>query len=654
MADNKGVRAGRAFVELGTEDSAFVKGLKKAQAKLKAFGAAVRTAGIGLTGIGGALTAPILAAVKGFDSAGTAALDMANRTGLSVEAIQELGYAAKQNGADFSELEVGIRKMQKSIYDAELGLSTAKDALSVLGLAVADLKGKRPEEQFQLIADRLNRIKDPSLKAAAAVSLLGRSGTTLLPMIGQLGELRAEARRLGFVMSDEDAKAAHAFGDAITALRAALSGVQYAVGSAVAPMLSRLIRAVSEGLGVFAQWIRQHQELVVLTLKVGAAITAAGAATIGLGFAFTGMAKALDLVIAPIRMAGMLTGLLSAVMSALVSPLGLVAAAVAGLGAAVLIYTDAGAKALAWLGNTFKWLRDTVGAVMQAIVDSLAAGDIAAAADVLWAALRLAWVAGTNKLNEIWLSAANWIATQLIDIWAGVRDAFEFAVDAMARAWTALTYGMRSAWVSFSAWHQRAVEGMANYLAKAWVEVLSIFDSSINLEAAKDAIDQASSERYGEIEANRQKDLNRLTQERAEAQRAADREHIAQLRKIEEEAQKAKEALDAATAPQNEEAQAALEQARQRLAEALARARHARENAEAKAAPEKPTGAGQNPFGDLAGAVGEKMSALGTFSAAAVWGMATTPLSDIARNTAIANQHLERIEKKEAPRPAFT
>jgi hypothetical protein len=654
MADRKGIPAGRAFVELGTEDSAFVQGLKKAQAKLKAFGAAVRTAGIGLTGIGGALTAPILAAVRGFDSAGTAALDMANRTGLSVEAIQELGYAAKQNGADFSELEVGIRKMQKSIYDAEKGLSTAKDALALLGLSVADLKGLKPEDQFYLIAQRLDAIKDPSLKAAAAVELLGRSGTTLLPMLGQLGEMRAEARRLGFVMSEEDAKAAHAFGDAITALRAAFSGVQYAIGSAVAPLLTRLVRALSEGVGAVAQWIRQHQELVVLSLRVGAAITAAGAATIGLGFAFTGMAKALDLVIAPIRMAGMLTGLLGAVVSALVSPLGLVAAAVAGLGAAVLIYTDAGAKALAWLGDTFKWLRDTVGAVIGGITDALSGGDIAAAADVLWAALRLAWVAGTNKLNEIWLSAANWIATQLIDIWAGVRDAFEFAVDAMARAWTALTYGMRSAWVSFSAWHQRAVEGMANFLAKAWVEVLSVFDSSIDLQTAKNAIDQASADRYGEIEANRQKDLNRLTQERADAQRAVDREHIAQLRKIEEEAQRAKEALDAATAPQNEEAQAALEQARQRLAETLARAHHARETAEAKAAPEKPAGAGQNPFGDLAGAVGEKMSVLGTFSAAAVWGMAAAPLSDIARNTAIANQHLERIEKKEAPRPAFT
>ena len=44
MADAKGIRAGRAFVELGVSDK-LTRGLRKAQARLKAFGNAVRSIG---------------------------------------------------------------------------------------------------------------------------------------------------------------------------------------------------------------------------------------------------------------------------------------------------------------------------------------------------------------------------------------------------------------------------------------------------------------------------------------------------------------------------------------------------------------------------------------------------------------------------------
>ncbi len=38
MANTKGIRAGRAFVELFADDSRLVRGLRAAEAKIKAFG----------------------------------------------------------------------------------------------------------------------------------------------------------------------------------------------------------------------------------------------------------------------------------------------------------------------------------------------------------------------------------------------------------------------------------------------------------------------------------------------------------------------------------------------------------------------------------------------------------------------------------------
>ncbi len=51
MADTRGIRAGRAFIELGVSDK-LSAGLKAAQKKLEAFGAGLRSIGTKMAGIG--------------------------------------------------------------------------------------------------------------------------------------------------------------------------------------------------------------------------------------------------------------------------------------------------------------------------------------------------------------------------------------------------------------------------------------------------------------------------------------------------------------------------------------------------------------------------------------------------------------------------
>ena len=58
---------------------------------------------------------------------------MAKRTGFSTEALSELRFAAEQSGADLGTLEKGVKRMQSTLLDAELGLSTAVDALETAG-----------------------------------------------------------------------------------------------------------------------------------------------------------------------------------------------------------------------------------------------------------------------------------------------------------------------------------------------------------------------------------------------------------------------------------------------------------------------------------------------------------------------------------------
>jgi hypothetical protein len=123
MAKSTSIRAGRAFVELFADDSKLVRGLRRAEQKLKAFGDSIRNLGLKMVGVGSAILAPLAASAKLFGSYGDSVAKMARRTGLSVAALSELQFAAGQSGVEVSELENGLRRMQRMIYDARRGLA---------------------------------------------------------------------------------------------------------------------------------------------------------------------------------------------------------------------------------------------------------------------------------------------------------------------------------------------------------------------------------------------------------------------------------------------------------------------------------------------------------------------------------------------------
>ena len=52
MATTSGIRAGRAFVELFADDSKLVRGLRRAERKLRAFGDSVRNLGLKMAALG--------------------------------------------------------------------------------------------------------------------------------------------------------------------------------------------------------------------------------------------------------------------------------------------------------------------------------------------------------------------------------------------------------------------------------------------------------------------------------------------------------------------------------------------------------------------------------------------------------------------------
>lgn len=66
MSNTGSIRAGRAFVELFTDDSKLVRGLNRAQKRLKAFGASARAMGMRLLKASAVMATPLVAGAKVF------------------------------------------------------------------------------------------------------------------------------------------------------------------------------------------------------------------------------------------------------------------------------------------------------------------------------------------------------------------------------------------------------------------------------------------------------------------------------------------------------------------------------------------------------------------------------------------------------------
>lgn len=379
----KGIRAGRAFVELGTEDKKLTAGLRAAQAKLRAFGGLVTKIGGSLVGAGAAILGPLIGATAVFARSGDELNKMAQKTGISVEALSELRHAAKQSAVDFGQLRASIARQNKTVADAARGNKVAAEALARVGLSAQDLISHSPDKQLEMIAAGLTAIVNPTERAAAAMAIYGRSGTELLPLMADVTELRAEARALGLQMSSQDAQAATDFGDAWSRVQSSLGRVVEIVGAALAPTLTDVLNRVTPIVTWVIGWIDQNRQLVVTIASVAGGIVAAGAALVGMGTAAIVAAASIGGLIT-------LTSGLMAVVSAFLSPVGLLIGLTVGLTAALTQWTSTGQAVVGWFGSEFRKLISFVENTVGGMFNALKGGRLDLAAELAFTGVKLA------------------------------------------------------------------------------------------------------------------------------------------------------------------------------------------------------------------------------------------------------------------------
>jgi hypothetical protein len=614
------VKAGGAYIELFTKDSGLIKGLTAADAKLKSLGASLAGIGARMTAAGGAAIGTLTAAAYDFAKAGATIDDAAQRTGLSAEAISSLGFAAEMSGADLGQLEAGITKMKKKLAEAADGSTGAQEDMKNLGLTWEQLASQTPEEQLKTFADRIAEIKNPTRQAAAAMSIFGKGGVSLLPFLRNgadgIADLQAEADRLGITFSSADATAAAEFDDSMDRLIKTTRRAWQSIGAALAPALTNAANSLAGAAATVGQWITANRPLIVMAATVAAAIAGIGLALVTAGGLAIAAGAALGGLAAIFATIGTVIG-------ALFTPIGLIAAGIVGLAAVWIQQTGGIATATNWLAEHFAPLADDALTAFDAIAGALAAGNISGAAAALWGYLQTLWARGRLALLETWNSltqgliglfydARTSLARGWIEFTAGLEIAFETAIHTITTAWESFQDMLRGAWSALFGWIETTylnligdTEGAKIAEAASKAAAGSTFDQSAADRGLQDRIAAIGARTSGALGA------------------------------IDTDATNARTAAAASFAADTTAAQEDLNTALANFATTIEQTRA--DTATAAARPEALAKLGAVDVEALDSLGGSKTSATGTFSAAAATGLATHPAEE-------TNRILRRIE----------
>ena len=196
-------------------------------------GASIAALGVGIT----ALVMPVARVGDEF-------FKLSQKTGVSVEALTALDYAAKLSDVTTEGLTKALQKLSVAMFDNQVNGQEGSAALKALGVSATDAHGQiRSTEAVLLdLAEKFALMPDGADKAALAVKLFGKEGLAIIPFLNQGREgitaLMEEAQRLGLVMSEDVARASEVFNDNLTRLSAIFEGVQRQIGAAVIPVLA--------------------------------------------------------------------------------------------------------------------------------------------------------------------------------------------------------------------------------------------------------------------------------------------------------------------------------------------------------------------------------------------------------------------------------
>jgi len=234
---------------------------------------------------GGSMLAGALAGPLGAALALAAGLALVSRA-LSQAAtrIDETAKAAKTAGLAFGELvaiqmlageTVGVgsegvnkavRELSKRLAEARVKGGDLDDVLKAAGLSAEELAKGDPAEAFRKVSDVIAGIPNRAEQIRVAVLAVGKEGAKMVEMFalgsGAIDDMKAEAQRLGAILSDDSVAAIETMNDRFDRSKMAIDGIWNSLLSQVAPALTHVAKLM-EDFFVFIRISAEETEKMV-------------------------------------------------------------------------------------------------------------------------------------------------------------------------------------------------------------------------------------------------------------------------------------------------------------------------------------------------------------------------------------------------------
>lgn len=194
-------------------------------------------------------------------------LNLSQKTGVSVEGLQKLGYVADQAGIGADNLTMSFKFLNRSIATAsETADSDAAKAFQGLGISIEDANGqlKSTEDVFYELSDAFSKGADGPKKVNAAMKLLGRTGEGLIPILNEGSDsIKKQGDKFaiyGNLMNKGALKAIATFNDEVDNSILVIKSLGSVLAQVLIPYMQPLVKH-------FADWVASNRELIKTNIQ---------------------------------------------------------------------------------------------------------------------------------------------------------------------------------------------------------------------------------------------------------------------------------------------------------------------------------------------------------------------------------------------------
>lgn len=263
---------GNILVDNTAANESMSKTDEKGKNLASTLGDGIKTAAKWGAGIATAATAAVAgltaAASKTAETADT--FDKASlRTGLEVEELQRLNYAAGQSGVSLESLEKSAKKMNERLGEVSEGNEKSIKMFDALGVSIKNSDGtmKASTDIYNDTLLKLAEMGDTAKATAIGTDLFGKAFVDMKPLLAEgasgIEELKNRADELGIVMSGDAVAAGVTFGDTMEDIKASFGGVFNELMISIIPILQTVADLILNNMPVIQSMVSQFAPIII-------------------------------------------------------------------------------------------------------------------------------------------------------------------------------------------------------------------------------------------------------------------------------------------------------------------------------------------------------------------------------------------------------